>query len=174
MKSFIATIENFIGNGNWGHHFLVPKEVSDFFLNQNQKRVICTLNDIVQYQCAIIPNGGSYFINVNAENRKILQLEEGSDVTVTLEKDESEFGIELPEEAEELLLEDPEFAHFFNQLTKGKQRSLLYLINQPKGKETRIKKALVIANHLKEREGDLDFKILNQDFKAYNELLKKK
>ena len=65
----------------------------------------------------------------------------------------------------ELLLLDPEAEHVFHKLTIGKQRSLLYVIGQPKTSEARLKKAIVITEYLKLTGGKLDFKDLNEAFK---------
>jgi uncharacterized protein YdeI (YjbR/CyaY-like superfamily) len=73
----------------------------------------------------------------------------------------------MPEELEELLLQDPEGDMYFHELTPGKQRNLIYMVSKPKGVDTRIKKALVIVQHLKEVKGQLDFKMLNEAYKRW-------
>ena len=171
--TFHAEIDNRIEDKTWGHHFFVPSDVLAQLLASKHKRIMCTLNDLVEYNCALMPRGeGEYFVNVNQEICKKLRLEVGSIVSVVLKPDTSEYGMPLPEELVELFAHDKEFNDLFHSLTLGKQRNLIYLIAKPKSADTREKKAIVIVNHLKNRKGQLDFKILNQDFKDYNELLK--
>jgi len=56
----------------------------------------------------------------------------------------------------------------FHNLSAGKQRTLLHLIGKPKSEEIRINKAMVVNEYLKEVNGRLDFKELNQAFKDAN------
>ncbi|MFK8007852.1 MAG: YdeI/OmpD-associated family protein [Saprospiraceae bacterium] len=167
---FKGKIDNFQNSNVYGHHLIVPEEVVEFFSKKNIKRFTCTLNNEYQFPCAFMPKGkGIYFIHINAEVRKIYRLRVGSKVSVKLEPDESKYGMPMPEEMDELLKIDDEARQYFHALTKGKQRSLLYIIGKPKSSEIRINKAIVITEHLKRMNGKLDFKILNQDFKAFNQ-----
>ena len=172
MKSFQSTIEDNPEDNTWGPHFYVPNDVVEFYLNKKVTRFICQLNDLVEFNCAFIPSSRGKYINVNKIIRKQLNLKLGSLVTVVLKEDDSEYGMPVPQEIVDLFAHDDEFNEVFHLLTPGKQRSLLYIVGKPKNQETRIKKAIVICEHLKRRNGQLDFKILNQDFKEYNQLNK--
>jgi len=166
---FEGQIDNFHNSKVYGHHIIVPEHVVEFFSKKNIKRFICTLENEHQFSCAFMPKGkGIFFIHINAEVRKIYRLQVGSKVLVKLEADESKYGMPIPEEMEELLKIDDEANDFFHALTKGKQRSLLYIIGKPKSSQIRLNKAIVITEHLKRMNGKLDFKILNQDFKEFN------
>lgn len=106
-----------------------------------------------------------YFINVNKEIRKKANIKLGDKCELVLKKDDSKYGLPVPEEFIELLRQDPEGEKVFHALTMGKQRSLVYIIAKPKRSETRLHKAVVILDFLKENNGALDFKALNQAFK---------
>ena len=150
----------------WDQHILVPEEVA---LNFKSHRIVCKLNDEVEYQCALTSKGdGTWFIRVNKKHREKLKLQLGDEVQAEIRKDDSKYGLPLPVEMEVLLDQDLEFNQFFHALTPGKQRNLLYVVGQPKTSQTRINKAIVIAHHLVSRKGKLDFRILNEDFKAHN------
>jgi len=165
MKQFDGLLEN--SNSNiYGNYILLPESVAEWFLKQNIKRVVCTLNEAHSWQCAILPMGeGRYYILVNSKLRKKLKLLLNEPIKVVLEEDTSKYGMPMPEEMEELLYQDPEGEHLFHKLTPGKQRSLLHIIGKPKSSELRLVKALVVLEHLKIQNGQLDFKILNEDFK---------
>lgn len=167
---FTAKIKQLEGQV-WFFAFLVPKEVSDYFLAEKQTRLICTLNEVHCYHCALMPQGeGRYFINTNKEIRAKLGLQVGSSVEVKCHADHSRYGMEMPPEFEELLWQDPEGDSLFHALTAGKQRTLIHLVGKLKSSEKRIQKALVILDFLKETKGEkLDFKALNEAFKAANE-----
>lgn len=147
---------------------LVPKKVSDPFEKKDVTRVVATFNDEAQNQIAFMRNGdNTYFLNVNQEIRKQLKLKPGDEVKVTLEPDESKYGIFLCEEMEVLLDQDEKGSAVFHKLTIGKQRSLIHLASKGKRSETRLKKAINILEYLKSVNGKLDFQELNQYFKDH-------
>ena len=62
---FTARLENF-NTKLWTYHIKVPKPIAKHFLDMGDKRVICRLNDTMEFQCAIMPAGdGVSFININ-------------------------------------------------------------------------------------------------------------
>ncbi len=145
---------------------MVPDGVAQSFVEAGSKRVICTLNGKAVFHCALMPSGkGGYFININKELRSKLGLRTGMEVGVELTKDESKYGLPMPEELEELLAQDEVGNQLFHVLTPGKQRNLLYIAGKPKTPGTRLKKAIVVIGHLKANKGKIDFKRLNEDMK---------
>jgi uncharacterized protein YdeI (YjbR/CyaY-like superfamily) len=85
-------------------------------------------------------------------------------------KDDSKYGMPMPDEFQEVLYQEPDASKYFHELTAGKQRSLLYIVGKVKNTESRIKKSLAIADHLVANKGKLDFKMLNEAFKEYNKM----
>ena len=154
----------------WGQHIKLPKKVSDTFLAEGSKRIICKVNEEFSFHGAIMPEGGGkYFVHFSKQNSKKYKLVEGQVLNIELLKDESKYGIPMPEEFQELLYQDIEGDKAFHGLTAGKQRSLLHLIGTVKSSDIRIRKGLIILNHLKSNLGKLDFKQLHQDFKNYKD-----
>lgn len=165
---FTATIDNF-NTALWSFHLVVPAEYAQPFLEGSGRRVICTLNSQLEFQCALMPKGdGNFFININKQIRTKLKLQLGTTVEVALRKDESKYGLPMPEEFEELLQQDEAGNQLFHALTPGKQRNLLYIAGQPKTSEVRLKRAVVLVAHLKANQGKIDFKRLNLDLKEAN------
>ena len=155
---------------SWNFRIDVPLEIATQFIEKGNRRVICTLNALHEFHAGLMSNGnGGFFIMINSEIRKKLKLEESTVVQVQLQKDNSKYGIHLPEEMEELLLIDEEGSRFFHQLTMGKQRSLLHIIGKPKSSAIRLRKAVVVLDFLKTHNGKLDFKLLNLAFKESNQ-----
>ena len=170
IQNFTGIVDNF-NSDLWGHHVLVPMDVSAYIISKKVKRLICTINKNETFQCALMPKGdGRYFINLNKERRNRLKLREGEQVSVVLKEDDSKYGLPMPPEMDELMHLDPEGHQYFHSLTAGKQRSLLYIIGKPKKSETRLHKAWVVLEYLKSTRGRLDFKELNQAFKEHREL----
>ena len=77
-------------------------------------------------------------ITVNKKLRDTLRLREGSRLQVALQKDESEFGLPVPEEFSASLEADPAGADWFYALTPGKQRTLLYIAQSVKNSDLRM------------------------------------
>ena len=168
MASFKSQIIRIDGNV-WNLGFQVPSHVVEKYKGQEYKRVVCKINGSHEFQCALMPKGeGKYFINVNKEIQKKFGLSEGDEVTAEIKPDESKYGLPMPEELEGLLQVDEEGSKLFHALTPGKQRNLIHIVGTAKRSETRIKKALVIVEYLKEVNGKLDFKELNLAFKNAN------
>src|SRR5688572_19351568 len=91
------------------HILRFPKaKVADFGFKGNLRRVICTLNETETFNCSLFPSKGDYFITVNKKLRDKLRLEVGKPVAVVLAKDESQFGMPMPEEFAEVLRQDKE------------------------------------------------------------------
>lgn len=167
--NFTATLDDF--QSDLWHFFIpVPAAIALQFSEGNDRRVVCSLHNPkgkAEFQCALMPRGdGSFFINVNKKIRDKLDLKLGGQVEVSLQKDESEYGLPMPEEFAEVLASDAEGNELFHALTPGKQRSLLYIAGQLKSSDRRIHRALVIVQHLKNLAGKIDFKQLNIDLRA--------
>ena len=72
------------------------------------RRVRCTLNDKVSFACSLMGNAkGAYKISVNKENRDKAGIVPGDTCKVTLVRDDSEYGIDIPSELVEVLDQDP-------------------------------------------------------------------
>ena len=54
----------------WQYFFLVPDSVSTLLIENQNRRVICRIDDVV-YHCALLPNGrNEYLVLLNKERRK--------------------------------------------------------------------------------------------------------
>lgn len=165
---FKSKIEDFKGISTvWACHFVVPDSIVQEVKSKKIKRLICNVNDNIEFPCALMPMGnGIYFINVNKETRTKLGLTIGSELKISLKPDKSKYGMPMPEEMCELLKMDEEANRVFHELTKGKQRTLLYIIGKPKNTDSRLNKAILITRYLKMVEGKLDFKEMNDYIKT--------
>jgi Domain of unknown function (DUF1905) len=94
---FTAKLDRFNSN-LWHFHFIVPSKIAKKFIEGNNRRVVCTLNETETFQAALMHLGdGDFFINVNKKLRDKLKINDGDDVQVSLQKDESEYGLPMPE-----------------------------------------------------------------------------
>lgn len=126
------------------------------------QRFIIQINNSERWQAGVVALGdGKGYITVKNAILKKNGLRVGDTVTVHLEKDESEFGMEFPEELREMLRQDPEGERRFNLLTKAMQRYIIYYVNQVKSSQKRIERALMLITNLKKTaEGKEEFRVL--------------
>ena len=165
MVQFTAVLDNF-NTRLWSYHIKVPYQIARSFLDNDHKRVIVSINGDGSHHMGIMAAGDDvYFLNMNAEIRKKHGIEVGSQVEILLKPDDSKYGMPMPEELEAVLNEDEEFSNYFDLLTPGKKRNLIYIINKTKNSDKRIEKALIIGDHLSAYKGKIDFKALNASLK---------
>ncbi len=151
----------------FGWHFL-PVEaevVEQFAFEGKSKRVVCTLNGEYSFQCALMPSGGTFYIIVNKKIRDSLGIVAGDPVRVDLVRDESQYGLPIPDELREVLDQDPDGDRMFHALTAGKQRGMLYYIGKIKDVDKRIHACLIFIDHLRRNDGKLINRELNEELK---------
>ena len=154
----------------FGLHFPIEKTIAEKFIAGENRRVKCLINGGVEIRSGLMPFQDYWYILCNQQIQKKLKLTPGDPVEITIEKDNSKYGMDVPEELEVMLDQEPEASGFFEQLTSGKQRNLIYIVSQVKNSNSRINKALAVIAHLKESQGQLDFKRLNELIKHYNQM----
>lgn len=166
MVKFTTEFQKIKNSLGWNKIIHVPSEIGDFF-RKTDKRVICRINESYSWHCALMPDGsGEFYIVLNNDIIKKTKIESGEKIEVILEKDTSKYGMAVPNFFEELCYQDPEASNFFHDLTLGKQRTLLHIITKLKSEEKQLEKILIIFDYLKENQGNLDFKGLNEAFKT--------
>ena len=154
---FKARLEMTDSSPPW-HILRVPNaKVADFGFKGNLRRVVCTLNGSETFNCALFPSKGDYFITLNKKLRDKLGLSVGTPVTIELARDESKFGMPMPEEFAEVLRQDPEGERLFNALSPGSQRLMLKLVVYVKDVDKRIVRSLVGLELLKRSEGKFEY-----------------
>ncbi len=168
MAKFNGRISKF-ETGLWSYHIIVPQSIVDELISDGKKRVLCTINKNEAFHAEFMPDGkGNSFIKLNKEEMQNFDMELGQDVLVNLEKDNSKYGMAISDEFVAVLEQDEEGAQYFENLTDGKKRNLIYAVSVVKNSDKRITKVLIILDHLKDNEGKLDFKELIEAFKTKN------
>ena len=167
--TFTSTLSKFDHNV-WGYYFPVPADLAEKVIqNSEDRRIICSVDESLTFHCALMPDKDRYFILMNKPNVEKLGLKEDDKAQISIKKDTSEYGMHLPESFGALLEQDEEGAAYFHELTPGKQRNLIYIVNKVKSIDKQINKGLAILDHLKQVKGQLDFKQLNETIKLYNQ-----
>ena len=170
---FTSQLSKEDGSDIYHWFFPVEKEIAEQFIDGVDRRVICSVNDKVTYHCAIHADGtGGYRIMLNKARCQKLKLVRGETINIELEKDSSEYGVPIGDELREVLDQNPTADKFFHALTKGGQRTLIYWTNNVKSSDIKIRRALVMTDHLVNQGGKPDFKLMNVEMKAANQAAK--
>ncbi len=150
-----------------GWHFLeIPKTIAENIKFDGKfRRVVCTINKGESFQCALLPSAEYFYIIVNKKRRLSLGITAGDKVDVVLAKDESKYGLPMPEEFKEVLKQDAEGDRLFHDLTAGRQRSLIYFVISGRDVDLRIHRALIIIQHLKDNGGRVEGEKLYADIR---------
>lgn len=153
----------------WGIGFLVPKDVSDYFIQFDKKRYIFYIDGNGPIHRTMMPLGdGQYFIHVSKPLMKEMGVVKDQRCEISVELDNSRYGMNVSEEFQEALDIFHEANAHFHKLTPGKQRNLIHMVNTMKRPESRAKKAVHIMEYLETYHGKLDFKALHAWFKMQN------
>ena len=153
----------------WGFHFPIPEEIAIRFKEGKTARIIATFNAKVLHHCAIMPSSQGPFIMLNKEIIKKLKIQVGDTVQIKIEKDISEYGMPIGEEFEAVVFGDEAVFQHFQNLTPGKRRNLIHLVNKVKNPDIKINRSMAIAQHLMETKGNINFKQLNEKIKEFNQ-----
>jgi hypothetical protein len=165
IVSFESVLVHSANSFNWYYIPVDAKYAEDFGFKGNSRRVVCTLNNAETFQCALMPMDGAFFIIVNKKVRTRLGIEAGHSVNVELIKDSSKYGLPMPEEFEEVLAQDDEGRKYFDDLTEGKKRTLIYSVSTVKDIDRRIHRAIIFLEHLKRHGGKIISKELAEEIK---------
>ncbi|WP_247234279.1 YdeI/OmpD-associated family protein [Telluribacter sp. SYSU D00476] len=128
----------------------IPPDVVQQLGGSFSMRLICTVNNALDWQCGLVALGqGAAYISISAKRMKALRVRLGDEVLVSLVKDESEYGVPVPEELQELFGQDPEGFQRFKQLAPGKQRYIINYVATVKNSQLRVDRAIQLIENLK-------------------------
>lgn len=137
------------------HFFVIEKAVLENFHTPDDeslfsKRFEVTVNNKVNWRggSMVLGEGRSY-ISISKSRMKELDVVLDDEITIELKKDNSEFGMDVPPEFQEVLAQDNVAKARFSDLTMGTQRATIYLVNKLKTSEKRIEKSIFLLENLK-------------------------
>lgn len=115
-----------------------------------KQRVLCSINSNEFFQAGMMALGqGRAYITINNKRMKLYKIKNGDAIDVALKKDTSEFGVPMPDELKEVLLQDDDGNKRFELLAKSKQRYIINYVNTVKSPQLRIERAIKLINNLK-------------------------
>ena len=146
LSSVIGQLPQLVGM----HYLFIPASAVKKMGGTFNVRVICTVNNSLKYQGGIVALGeGNAYISINKARLKQLGVKAGDLVEFTLENDDSEFGMTVPEELVELFNQDDEAKARFDALTKAMQRYIIHYVSSVKSSQLKIDRAFTLLTNLK-------------------------
>jgi Domain of unknown function (DUF1905)/Bacteriocin-protection, YdeI or OmpD-Associated len=123
-----------------GYFYLtIPAEVVNQFDNKRHTRLICTINEHFSFQCGLNHLGdGNFFVIVGSQKMKEIGKKSGDKVRFEIEEDPNPLGVDIPEVLEAVLEQDEELKSIYENLSLGKQRSVIFAIQKIKSIDKQI------------------------------------
>lgn len=146
FSSHIGKLEYLLGV----HYIYISEEMLLQIGGIKSGRWICHIKGITPFQCGLVSLGnGSAYITLNKTRLKKLGLQDSDSVDFSLEKDTSEFGMDVCEELQIVLQQDEEANDRFRALKPGMQRYIIHYVSQVKSSQLRIDRAILLLTNLK-------------------------
>lgn len=141
-----------LSEGGYSPFLVCDYDLAKAFIEAHGSRIIIQGPDgKVIHRALQMRKDGYAVIMLSKAVLKSWKLEPGMEVKFSMQKDESEFGMAFPEEFQIVLDQDPEANSAFRERKPGKQRGVLHYIDSGKTEATRIKRALEMAEKLKNK-----------------------
>lgn len=148
--SFTSFVDITDGGAMALHFITVPHEIAQQLADKFPCRVICSMNDF-SFHAGVVKRGlDGFVIQMGRKTVKSCNITLGQEVQVMLSPDRTEYGYELPEEMQELLLQDDIGRANWEALNPGHKRSLLHYVCSTKNPELRIKRSILILQRAAE------------------------
>ncbi len=111
--------------------------------NGKATRLICTIDEIVTFQCGLNHMGdGNFYIILSTKNFKKLKKNVGDPITYELKEDPNPLGVEEPEVLLVLLDQDEQAKGIYENMTDGRKRTLIHSILRVKNIDKKVEMIL--------------------------------
>ncbi len=118
-----------------GAYIIPPFDVREVY-GAKRVKVLATFDGVI-YRGSLVTMGGSYVLGLTQEIRKRIGKSFGDTVHVTLEKDEEERTVEVPDDFMEGLKQSPEALAAYEKLSFTAKKEYVTWITTAKKAETR-------------------------------------
>jgi hypothetical protein len=123
--------------GAWTY-VTVPFDIEEQYGSKSQVAVKGTINGVA-YKGSLMPHGnGTHYMVVNQALRDAAKAEAGSAINVTMERDEDERSVTVPDDFADQLEANEAAGAFFQNLAYSYQKEYISWIETAKKAETRI------------------------------------
>ena len=134
------------------HSLIIPDQYALMFTEKGHSRVKVVAQfegKTLEFHAALQRYQGNFVMTFGKRYQKELGIFPNDYFQLQFFEDLSKYGVEMPEELEEVLNSDEDARQIFESLTHGKIRSVIYSISRYKNTQTKIDKSLILADNLK-------------------------
>ncbi len=146
--TFASRVER-LDTGMRYHVVPVPDDIADHFLDAGHKRVLATLNGHETRRAFQGSAEGGRYLVLGMAELKAAGVRLGDSVNVSLVPDPEPDTIDLTVEFLEVLRQDDAARERWESFSTGRQRSLAHYLTSAKRPETRLRRAVEIAEKLR-------------------------
>lgn len=136
-------------SGGRGHYLELDYKRAEQFIANHDKRVILRIGEHSYHRALQMRKDGYALITLSKSLLKENGIRVGDRIACRISKDESQYGMDFPGEFREVLAQDDEARTIFEALRPGLQRGVLHYVASAKSTDSRIKRALEIAEKMK-------------------------
>jgi len=139
-----------VSKGEWSMCFIyLDDQLGQEIIAKFGKRIICKTETKQKIHAAIHNDKKvGYYIMLGKASRKKLGIKENQEFVLKIEADKSTYQFEVPTEFQEVISTDEAALVKFENLTPGRKRSILHYVGSAVRSDTRISRALRIAENL--------------------------
>jgi hypothetical protein len=142
----IYTLQKFPGKGGWTY-VEIPEIPLDSQAAFGMVKVRGNVDDFTFERYSLMPLGnGNLFLPVKAEIRKKIKKQAGDKVTITLYRDLSK--LQIPEELEACLKDEPKAYRRFLNLNEGEKKQIIDWIYAAKNVDTKVERIVKTIDQL--------------------------
>lgn len=134
------------------HGIVIPNTVAQPFIDEGHSRVAVQAffeDRKISFHGKLHRFNDRFMISFGKRYQQQLGVATHDFFDLILLEDTSKYGVDMPEEFQAVLESDLEAMDWFEKISDGKKRSLIYYITRFKNEQTRIDKALIISENLK-------------------------
>lgn len=134
------------------HAVIVPQEHAIIFVNEGHKRIHIKAffeEKSIEFHGALRLYQGTYLVSFGKRYQKELGVFPSDFFEFQLFENTTTYGVEIPEAFQAVMDSDPEGVSYFENLTDGRKRGLIYYIKRFKNEQTQVDKSLLIFENLK-------------------------
>lgn len=131
------------------HALVIPDDIADAYEKAGITRVIACLNGAESRRAIQRKRDGRRLLVLGRDALKEAGVDVGDAVEVELHPDAKPDEIDLGDEFAEVLAQDDEARARWETFTIGRRRSLAYYVTSAKRSDTRLKRALELAERIR-------------------------
>ena len=162
------TAEIFIGPQG-GYYIDFPYDAMELFGTRSKVKIKVWIDGYYQRKSLIPKGDGSHLILVNMEARAAIGKNDGDKVSVVVEHDTEPRTVDIPEELQWLLDNEPDLKAEFEKLPYSARKFYVYWIMETKDPDKKVKRINRVFEVLHERKSGKRTRTTEEETETENE-----